>query len=94
MVDGGVPQDEQLHHVLVTLPAGQGQRGVVVATGRHVDLGTRVKEKLSSLKMSLSECREVEREREEGRERKRERERVRGFSATLARKLSTVLRFK
>ena len=55
VVDGGVPQDEQLHHVLMTLPAGQGQRGVVVATRRHVDLSTRVKEKLRSLKMTLSE---------------------------------------
>ena len=54
VVDRGVPQDEQLHHIPVTLPAGEGQRGVVVATRRHIDLGTRVKEKLGSLKMTLS----------------------------------------
>lgn len=68
VVDGGVPQNEQLHHVLVTLPAGQGQRGVVIATGRHVDLGTRVKEKLGSFKVTLSECRRVEKGERGGRE--------------------------
>ena len=54
VVDGGVPQDEKLHHVLMTLPAGEGQRSVVIAARRHVDLGTRVEEKLGSLKMTLS----------------------------------------
>ena len=58
MVDGGVPEDEELYHVLVTLPAGQGQGGVIIATRRHIDLSTGVKEKLGGLKVALSGSRE------------------------------------
>ena len=55
VVDVGAPLNEQLHHVLVTLPAGEREGRVIVAARGDVDLGPRVEQELSGIKVTLPE---------------------------------------
>ena len=54
MVDIGALVYEELDHTLVSLPAGKGEWGIVVAAGWNIDLGPRVQEKLRSIVVALS----------------------------------------
>ena len=54
MVDVGALVYEELDHTLVSLPAGKGERGIVVTARWNIDLGPRVQEKLCSFVVALS----------------------------------------
>ena len=61
--------------VTMTLPAGEGQRDVVLTPGRYIDLCTMEEKQLGYREMAFPVWREREGRREGERERERERER-------------------
>ena len=53
VVHGGEPLNEQLHHLVVALPTGEGERCVIVTTRRYIDLSSRVQEQLGGVQVTL-----------------------------------------
>ena len=45
--------EQQLHHIAVTLPAGQRERDVVLTAGWHVYLGSVLQEKLGHCEVTF-----------------------------------------
>ena len=66
MLDVGLVLEEQVDDVAMTLPAGEGQRDVVLTTRRYVDPCTVEEKKLGHREMAFPEEGERGRERERG----------------------------